>query len=190
MEPYFLDWLQQFDLSALGDLSELDWSNVATYGTVAVALGGGIWASSKSLVRLIWSKIQPALGFAISSLVVFSLWYSVLRVHLSVSFNLDKELFDNLLWLSALSFTPYYLVHYNLLTGFFWGVVRSVELLADLLVFSWFPQRAEHNRNKWRTRAVTTYETVQQSVTELWQKALSATRGSQVSVEVDAGEQV
>jgi len=176
MEPYFLDWLQQFDISALGDLSELDWGDIATYGTLAIALGGGIWASSKSFIKFVWEKVEPALGFAISTLVVFSLWYSLLRVHVSVSFNLDKEAFDNLLWLSAVFFTPYYLVRYNLLVGAFLTIARTVELLVDLLIFSWFPQRAEQNRQKWRTRATRAYSNVQQSISEFWQTGLSAAR--------------
>ena len=131
-------------------------------------------------MQFVWSKVEPVLGFAISSLVVFSLWYSLLRVHVSVSFNLDKELFDNLLWLSAIFFTPYYLVHYNLLTGFFWVVVRAFELIIDLFVFSWFPQRAERNREKWRNRVVNAYDTAKQGLTELWQKGVSAAQESQL----------
>ena len=180
MEPYFLDWLQQIDLSALGDLSEVDWADVATYGTLAVAVGGAAWTSSKSLIQFAWSKVEPVLGFAVSSLVVFSLWYSLLRVHVSVSFNLDKEVFDNLLWLSAVCFTPYYLIRYNLLTGSFLLVTRTLELLSDLLIFSWFPEKAEQNRQKWRNRTVNTYNNARQGLTELWQKGVSAAQASQL----------
>ena len=172
MEPYFLDWLQQIDLSALGDLSELDWANIATYGTVGIAVGSAIWTSSKSFLQFAWSKVEPILGFAISTLVVFSLWYSLLRVHVSVSFNLDKELFDNLLWLSAVLFTPYYLVRYNLLISAFMTIARTAELLVDLLVFSWFPQQAERNRQKWRTRVTGVYQSIQEGVTDLLQTGL------------------
>lgn len=185
MEPYFLDWLQQFDLSALGDLSELDWGDIATYGTLAIAVGGGVWASSKSFVQFVWSKIEPVLGFAISTLVVFSLWYSLLRVHVSVSFNLDKELFDNLLWLSAVLFTPYYLVRYNLVVGAFMTLARTAELLIDLLIFSWFPQQAERNRQKWRTRVTRVYSAIKQSLTELWQAGVSSAKDTKLPFGLD-----
>ena len=35
-----LDLLQQFDTSAFGDLSELDWTNIVTYGALTLALAG------------------------------------------------------------------------------------------------------------------------------------------------------
>ena len=148
----FLDLLQQIDTSMLGELNDLDWTNIATYSALIVAFAGIIWTTSKRVVKLLWQKTEGIIGFAVSTLVVVSLWYTLLRVHVSISFNLDKEVFDNLLWFAAILFTPYYLIHYRLLTGVFLTVVRSVELVLDLLVFSWFPQKAEHNRNKWKAR--------------------------------------
>ena len=169
----FLSLFQQFDTSMLGDLSELDWTNIATYGALTVTFAGIIWTSSKKFVRFLWQKTEGVIGFAASTLVVVALWYTLLRVHVSISFNLDKEVFDDLLWFSAVLFTPYYLLHYNLLTGFVLAVVRSVELLLDLLVFSWFPQKAEQNRTKWKTRTGNVYHT--------WKDRVSGLRGREAA---------
>ncbi|MEM6252751.1 MAG: hypothetical protein AAF821_07505 [Cyanobacteria bacterium P01_D01_bin.156] len=147
-----LDLLQQIDLSALGDLSELDWTNIATYGALTVAFAGIVWTTAKNFLKVLWQKTEGLIGFTVSTLVVISLWYTLLRVHVSISFNLDKEVFDNLLWFSAILFTPYYLIHYNLLMGFLVTVVRTLELVLDLLIFSWFPKKAEQNREKWKNR--------------------------------------
>lgn len=151
-----LDWFQQIDTSMLGDL---DWTNVATYGALTAVFVGIVWTASRNFLKFLWQKTEGLIGFAVSTLVVISLWYTLLRVHVSISFNLDKEIFDNLLWFSAILFTPYYLVHYNLLQGFVLTVVRSLELVLDLLIFSWFPQKAEQNRQKWRDRIHNTYAT-------------------------------
>lgn len=153
-----LDWLQNIDTSAFGELNDLDWTSIATYGAVTVAFAGIIWTASKKFLKFIWQKTEGFIGFAVSTLVVVSLWYTLLRVHVSISFNLDKEIFDNLLWFSAVLFTPYYLIHYKLLARFLLAVVRSVELVLDLLVFSWFPKKAEQNREKWRTRISNSYQ--------------------------------
>lgn len=179
MPESFLEWLQQLDVSAFGDFGDLDWTNIATYSALLLAAGGAIWTSSKNFIQFLWSKTEGLVGFVISTVVVFSLWCSLLRIHASISFNLDKEIFDNFLWLSAILFTPYYLVHYGLLKGFVLTVVRSVELVLDLLVFSWFPQRAEQNRMKWRNRVKGVYRSSQDSIKEFWQmglKAMSETR--------------
>ncbi|MGD1951012.1 MAG: hypothetical protein ACFB14_15375 [Leptolyngbyaceae cyanobacterium] len=165
-----IDWLQQIDTSMLGDLNDLDWTNLATYGVLALALAGIVWTTVKNLVRSVWQKIEGVVGFVVSTLVVVSLWYTLLRVHVSISFNLDKEVFDNLLWFSAILFTPYYLIHYKLLTGFLVATVRSVELVLDLLVFSWFPQKAEQNREKWRTRIGNSYQGWKGGVENFFQK--------------------
>ncbi len=180
MMESLIDWLQQFDPSTLGDFSELDWTNIATYGALALAFVGIIWTSSKNFVKFLWQKIEGIIGFTTSTLVVVSLWYTLLRVHVSISFNLDKEVFDNLLWFSAILFTPYYLLHYNLLTGFLLTVVRSLELIVDLLVFSWFPEKAEQNRKKWRTRINNTYKTWKDNVEDFFQKGVSAAKESQM----------
>ncbi|MEO1403859.1 MAG: hypothetical protein AAFV72_21780 [Cyanobacteria bacterium J06635_1] len=180
MDLSFLDWLRQFDLSTLGDLSELDWTDIATYGALVLAIGGGLWASFQNFLRFLWRKTEGILGFVISTLVVFSLWYSLLRVHVSISFNLDKEIFDNYLLLSAVSFTPYYLIHYNLLKGFFLVVIRSIELAIDLLVFSWFPQKAEQNREKWRTRVNRVYKAWREGLGSFFQKGIEAAQASQL----------
>ena len=163
MEP-LIDWLQQIDISTLGDLSEIDWTNLATYGVLALALAGIVWTTAKNLVRFVWQKTEGIIGFIVSTLVVISLWYTLLRVHVSISFNLDKEVFDNLLWFSAILFTPYYLIHYKLLTGFLLAIIRSLELVLDLLVFSWFPKRAEQNREKWKTRINHRYQSWKDSI--------------------------
>ncbi|MEL6936850.1 MAG: hypothetical protein AAFO59_09300, partial [Cyanobacteria bacterium J06607_17] len=92
-----LDLLQQLDTSMLSDLGELDWTNIATYGALTVAFAGIIWTSSKNFLKFLWQKTEGIIGFAVSTLVVVSLWYTLLRVHVSISFNLDKEIFDNLL---------------------------------------------------------------------------------------------
>ncbi|MEM9163432.1 MAG: hypothetical protein AAGC54_10230 [Cyanobacteria bacterium P01_F01_bin.4] len=178
MDPSFLDWLRQFDLSMLGDLSELNWTDIATYSALVLAIGGGLWASFQNFLRFLWRKTEGILGFVISTLVVFSLWYSLLRVHVSVSFNLDKEIFDNCLWLSAVLFTPYYLIHYNLLKGFFLMVIRGIELTIDLLVFSWFPQKAEQNREKWRARVSGLYKAWQNGLESFLQKGIEAAQSS------------
>ncbi|MEO0457982.1 MAG: hypothetical protein AAF152_15570 [Cyanobacteria bacterium P01_A01_bin.114] len=180
LDSSLLEWLRQFDLSMLGDLSELDWTDIATYGALALAVGSGIWASSKNLLRFLWRKTEGILGFAISTFVVFSLWYSLLRVHVSISFNLDKEIFDNCLLLSAVLFTPYYLIHYNLLKGFFLAVLRSVELTIDLLIFSWFPQKAEQNREKWRTRVSRLSKAWKNGLENFFQKGIEAAQASQL----------
>ena len=179
-ESFLLDWLQQFDLSSLGDLSELDWADIATYSTVAIAIGGTLWSSFKSFFHFLWDKVEGILGFTVSTLVVFSLWYSLLRVHVSVSFNLDKELFDNFLQLSALSFTPYYLIRYNLLAGVLLFVTRTVELVLDLAVFSWFPEKAAQNRTKWGDRVRHTYKACQNGVNDFFKTGFSAAQDSQL----------
>ncbi|MEO0397284.1 MAG: hypothetical protein AAF243_15045 [Cyanobacteria bacterium P01_A01_bin.137] len=178
-----LDLLQQIDTSMLGDLSELDWTNIATYGALTVAFAGIIWTSSKNFLKFLWQKTEGIIGFAVSTLVVVSLWYTLLRVHVSISFNLDKEVFDNLLWFSAVLFTPYYLIHYNLLKGFLLAIIRSVELLLDLLVFSWFTEKAEQNRQKWRTRINNVYATWKKGAEGFFQKDLAAVPDSQLSFE-------
>ncbi|MDJ0703871.1 MAG: hypothetical protein QNJ46_11380 [Leptolyngbyaceae cyanobacterium MO_188.B28] len=170
-----LDLLQQFDTSAFGDLSELDWTNIATYGALILTAAGIIWTSSKNFLRFLWRKTEGIIGFAVSTLVIVALWYTLLRIHVSISFNLDKEIFDDLLWLSAVLFTPYYLIHYNLLTGFLLTVVRSLELMLDLLVFSWFPQKAEQNRKKWRDRISNVYATWKNNIEDFWQTGFRAT---------------
>lgn len=177
-ESFLLDWLQQFDMSSLADLSELDWTDIATYSTVGVAVGGTLWSSSKSFLKFLWDKVEGILGFLVSTLVVFSLWYSLLRVHVSVSFNLDKELFDNFLQLSALSFTPYYLIRYKLLAGVLLFTTRTVELIVDLTVFSWFPEKAEQNRAKWGDRVRNAYQTCKDSVKDFFKTGFSAAKES------------
>ena len=179
-ELFMLDWLQQFDLSSLGDLSELDWTDIATYSTVAIAIGGTLWSSFKHFFQFLWDKVEGILGFTISTLVVFSLWYTLLRVHVSVSFNLDKELFDNFLQLSALTFTPYYLIRYNLLAGLLLCVARTMELVIDLVVFSWFPEKAERNRAKWGDRVRQAYQAWQNSVNDFFKTGFSAAKESQL----------
>ena len=179
-ESFLLDWLQQFDLSSLGDLSELDWADIATYSTVAIAVGTTLWSSFKRFFQFLWDKIEGILGFAVSTLVVFSLWYSLLRVHVSVSFNLDKELFDNFLQLSALSFTPYYLIRYRLLAGVLLVIARTVELVIDLVVFSWFPEKAEQNRAKWGDRVRQAYQACQNSISDFFKTGFSAAQESQL----------
>ncbi|MEM9483333.1 MAG: hypothetical protein AAGA83_06535 [Cyanobacteria bacterium P01_F01_bin.116] len=183
-----LDLLQQIDTSALGDLSELDWTNIATYGALTVAFAGIIWTASKNFLKLLWQKTEGIIGFAVSTLVVISLWYTLLRVHVSISFNLDKEIFDNLLWFSAILFTPYYLIHYNLLKGFVFTIVRSLELVLDLLVFSWFTEKAEQNRQKWRTRINNVYAAWKNNLGEVFQKSAVVDQDSQMSLSVDSVE--
>ena len=175
-----IDWLQQIDTSMLSDLSEIDWTNLATYGVLALALAGIVWTTAKSLVQFLWQKTEGLIGFTVSTLVVISLWYTLLRVHVSISFNLDKEVFDNLLWFSAILFTPYYLLHYNLLKGFLLTVVRTIELLLDLIVFSWFPKKAEQNREKWRTRISNVYQAWKNNVEDFFQKGRTAAQESQM----------
>lgn len=177
-----IDWLQQIDTSMLGDLSELDWTNIATYGVLALAMAGVVWTTAQSLVKFLWQKTEGIIGFIVSTLVVVSLWYTLLRVHVSISFNLDKEVFDNLLWFSAILFTPYYLLHYNLLIGFLITVVRTAELVLDLFVFSWFPGKAEQNRKKWRTRLNNTYASWIDNVKDFFQQGRSAVQESQMSL--------
>lgn len=179
-ESFLLDWLQQFDLASLADLSELDWADIATYSTVAIAISTTLWSSCKHFFQFLWNKVEGILGFAISTLVVFSLWYSLLRVHVSVSFNLDKELFDNFLQLSALSFTPYYLIRYKLLTGVLLLTTRTVELVLDLAVFSWFPEKAERNRAKWGDRVRRAYQTGQNNVKDFFKTGFRAAQESQL----------
>lgn len=169
-----LDLLQQIDLSAFGDFSELDWTNIATYGALVVAFAGIIWTTTKNFLKVLWQKTEGLIGFTVSTLVVISLWYTLLRVHVSISFNLDKEVFDNLLWFSAILFTPYYLVHYNLLKGFVLTIVRSVELILDLLIFSWFTEKAEQNRQKWRTRINNVYTAWKNNLEDLFPKGIAA----------------
>lgn len=173
-ESFLLDWLQQFDLSSLGELSELDWTEVTTYSAIAIALGGALWSSSKSFLKFAWDKVEGPLGFIVSTLVVFSLWYSLLRVHVSVSFNLDKELFDNFLWLSAISFTPYYLLRYRLLAGVLLVMTRLLELMIDLVVFSWFPEKAEKNRTKWGDRVRKAYQSARTSLNDFFTTGFNA----------------
>ncbi len=176
-----LDLLQQIDLSALGDISELDWANIATYGALIVAFVGIIWTAAKNFLKILWQKTEGFIGFIVSTLVVISLWYTLLRVHISISFNLDKEVFDNLLWFSAILFTPYYLIHYNLLKGVVLTIVRSVELLLDLLVFSWFTDKAEQNRQKWRTRIGNVYTTWKTNFEDIFQRGVMVEQDSSVS---------
>ncbi|NEP47072.1 MAG: hypothetical protein F6K35_51005 [Okeania sp. SIO2H7] len=179
-ESFLLDWLQQFDLTSLGDLSELDWADIATYSTVAIAISTTLWSSFKRFFQSLWDKVEGILGFAVSTLVVFSLWYSLLRVHVSVSFNLDKELFDNFLQLSALSFTPYYLIRYKLLAGVLLVIARTVELVTDLVVFSWFPEKAEQNRAKWGDRVRRAYQAGQASMSDFFKTGFSAAQEAQL----------
>lgn len=181
-----LDLLQQIDLSALGELNDFDWTNIATYSALIAAFAGIIWTSSKNFLKLLWQKTEGLIGFIVSTLVVISLWYTLLRVHVSISFNLDKEVFDNLLWFSAILFTPYYLVHYNLLKGFVLTVVRSIELLLDLLIFSWFTEKAEQNRQKWRDRINNVYVTWKNNVEDLFQKSVTTDQDGQMSLSVES----
>ncbi len=167
-----LDLLQQVDLSALGEFNELDWTSIATYGALTTAFAGIIWTTSQNFLKLLWQKTEGIIGFAVSTLVVVSLWYTLLRVHVSISFNLDKEVFDNLLWFSAVLFTPYYLIHYNLLKGFVLTIVRSAELVLDLLIFSWFTEKAEQNRQKWRMRIDNVYTAWKRNLEEVFQKSV------------------
>ncbi|MDV3348728.1 hypothetical protein D0962_29810 [Leptolyngbyaceae cyanobacterium CCMR0082] len=182
-----IDWLQQIDISMFGDLSEFDWTNIATYGVLALALAGVVWTTAKSLVQFLWQKTEGFIGFTVSTLVVISLWYTLLRVHVSISFNLDKEVFDNLLWFSAVLFTPYYLIHYKLLTGFILTVVRSIELVLDLLIFSWFPQKAEQNREKWRTRISNLYQNWKDGVEALFQKEKTGVPTAEMLLDTNEG---
>ncbi|MEA5464333.1 hypothetical protein [Leptothoe sp. PORK10 BA2] len=182
------DLLQQIDTSIFSELNDLDWTNLATYGALAAAFVGIIWTSSKSFLKLLWQKTEGIVGFVVSTLVVISLWYTLLRVHVSISFNLDKEVFDNLLWFSAILFTPYYLVHYNLFKGFVLTVVRSIELLFDLLVFSWFTEKAEQNRQKWRTRINNVYAPWKNNFKELFQKRVTTAQDSQISLSIESVE--
>ena len=188
-----LDLLQQIDMSMFSELNDLDWTNIATYGAVTIALAGIIWTASKSFLKFLWQKTEGLIGFAVSTLVVISLWYTLLRVHVSISFNLDKEVFDNLLWFSAVLFTPYYLIHYKLLTGFLLTIVRGVELVLDLLVFSWFPQKAEQNREKWRTRISNSYQGLKSEIDGFFKKERTAETqleaGSDDSEAGDVGQQ-
>lgn len=181
----FLDLLQQIDTSMLSELNDLDWTNIATYGALATVFVGIIWTTSKTFLKLLWQKTEGFIGFAVSTLVVVSLWYTLLRVHVSISFNLDKEVFDNLLWFSAILFTPYYLIHYRLLKGFVLTIVRSTELVLDLLIFSWFSEKAEQNRQKWRTRINNVYATWKDSVENFFQKDAAASQAP-LSLDVSA----
>lgn len=175
-ESFLLDWLQQLDVANVGNLTELDWTDIATYSTVAIAIGGTLWVSFKSFFQFLWDKIEGIVGFIVSTLVVFSLWYSLLRVHVSVSFNLDKELFDNFLQLSALSFTPYYLIRYKLLALVLLMMTRTIELIIDLAVFSWFPEKAEYNRAKWGDRIRNLYRVCQSSVNDFFKIGVSTVK--------------
>lgn len=166
-ESWLIDWLQQLDVENVGNLGEWDWADIATYSTFAIAIGGTLWVSFKRFFQFLWNKVEGTVGFIVSTLVVFSLWYSLLRVHVSVSFNLDKELFDNFLQLSALSFTPYYLIRYKLLMVVVSIITRTTELVIDLAIFSWFPEKAESNRAKWGDRVRRTYRTCQNSINGL-----------------------
>ena len=181
-----LDLLQQIDTSMFSELNDLDWTNIATYGAVIIAFAGIIWTASKNFLKFLWQKTEGLIGFAVSTLVVVSLWYTLIRVHVSISFNLDKEVFDNLLWFSAVLFTPYYLIHYKLLTGFVLTIVRSVELVLDLLVFSWFSQKAEQNRQKWRARINNLYTTWKNSLEEVFQSGVNAVQSTQTPMGLDA----
>ncbi|MEM8612349.1 MAG: hypothetical protein AAGF93_10055 [Cyanobacteria bacterium P01_H01_bin.105] len=186
MVQSFLDLLQQIDMSVLGDFSELDWTNIATYGALAVAFAGIIWTSSQKILKILWQKAEGLIGFSVSTLVVISLWYTLLRVHVSISFNLDKEVFDNLLWFSAILFTPYYLLHYNLLKGFLLTIVRTIELLLDLLIFSWFTERAEKNRQKWRTRINNVYATYKNNLEDFSQQNFTSAQDSQIPLNANS----
>lgn len=186
MVQSFLDLLQQIDMPVLSDFSELDWTNIATYGTLAVAFAGIIWTSSQKILKTLWQKAEGLIGFSVSTLVVISLWYTLLRVHVSISFNLDKEVFDNLLWFSAILFTPYYLIHYNLLKGFLLTIVRTIELLLDLLIFSWFTEKAEKNRQKWRTRINNVYATYKNNLEDFSQQNFTSAQDSQMPLNANS----
>ncbi len=119
--------------------------------TLAVLFSGG-YVMLKDALRPLWKTVEGPIGFVVSTLVVVSLWVSLLRIHVSISFNIDKELFDNLLWLSALTFTPYYLIKYEMFENTLLFFVRCVELIFDLFIFSWFEEKAKKNREKWKSR--------------------------------------
>ena len=149
MEQLLIDLLNNFDFTSLADL---DWADISAYSAVLLTVGTGVYASSKMFMSHVWGQLEKPLGFIISTLVVVSLWYAIIRVHVSVSFNLDKEMFDDLLWLSAITFTPYYLARYELIETTFTVIFRALELALDLMVFSWFEEKAKSNRIKWKTR--------------------------------------
>ncbi|MCM1983647.1 hypothetical protein [Lyngbya confervoides] len=172
--------LEGLNFTDLGDLTELDWTSIATYGALVLTAAAVIWTSLKNLIQFLWHKLDGIVGFVISTFVVFALWFSLLRIHVSISFNLDKEIFDDYLWLSALLFTPYYVLHYGLIKGLIIGLVRSMELMLDLLVFSWFPQKAEKNRDKWRTRVIALYNSAKDSLENFWQFGVKAIQESQM----------
>jgi hypothetical protein len=149
MEQLLIDILNNLDLTSV---SQIDWVDISTYTLIFMTTCGSMYTLSKTFLGVVWQRVEPVAGFGISSLVVFSLWYAILRVHVSVSFNLDKELFDDLLWLSALTFTPYYLARYALIEQTFIFIWRTLELLVDLAFFSWFEEIAKMNRLKWSSR--------------------------------------
>lgn len=133
----------------LQQLSQLDIPDV---GIVLAIVASSGYVMVKDALRPLWQRVEGPIGFVISTLVVISLWVSLLRIHVSISFNIDKELFDNLLWLSALTFTPYYLIKYEMFERVALFFIRTTELVLDLFIFSWFEERAKANRAKWRGR--------------------------------------
>lgn len=133
----------------LNGLSQLDISDISLF---FAALAGMGYSVVKEALKPIWVVVERPLGFVLSTLVVVSLWVALLRIHVSLSFNVDKELFDNLLWLSAITYTPYYIIKYSLTEQLVLFFVRTIELLLDLFIFSWFEEKAKANRLKWRQR--------------------------------------
>ena len=131
------------------NITQLDVSNISLLLATLASVG---YSAFKQALQPIWLVIEKPLGFALSSLVVVSLWVALLRIHVSLSFNVDSELFDNLLWLSAITYTPYYVIKYGLTERLALFFVRTVELVVDLLVWSWFEEKASANRIKWRKR--------------------------------------
>lgn len=149
IEQLLADFFSQLDWS---NLSDVDWTTVNTYLAILAASCTAIWVSLKDSLLLIWKKVEKPLGFVISSLVVWSLWLAILRTHISSTFNLDREIYDDALWISALLFTPYYLITYKLLNITVMTTVRIFEFLIDVFVFSWFENKAQANRTKWKNR--------------------------------------
>ena len=133
-------------------LSNMDWADFAAYGALTAGAAGTLGALFSQTFYHTWRRVEKPIRFIVSTLVLFTLWYSTLRIHISLSMNLDHQHFDEFLWYSAIAYTPVYLLTYRLETVTITLAAWIFEMLLDLLILSWFPELAETNRSKWKVR--------------------------------------
>lgn len=120
----------------LTQLANMDWADIAAYSALVAGAAGTVGALFSQTFYYAWKRVEAPVRFVVSTLVLFTLWYSTLRIH----------------WYSALLYTPVYLLTYRLEKLAITAASWIFEMFLDLVILSWMPEIAERNRIKWRTR--------------------------------------